>query len=79
MNSISGSTSKVEWDNEIYNQKHGFVFQYGASLLIDLLKPSKSERILNLRCGTGDFTSQIGLLCNQEIGVDWEINCNRES
>lgn len=70
MNSIFLPTSKVEWDAELYTQKHAFVFEYGASL-IDILKPTQSERILDLGCRTGELTSQIATRCNQVIGVDF--------
>ena len=69
MNLTCDSTSKIKWDAELYTQKHAFVFQYGSNL-IDILKPGKSERILDLGCGTGELTSQISSLCNQVIGVD---------
>jgi trans-aconitate 2-methyltransferase len=69
MNSNSLPASKVKWDAELYTQKHAFVFEYGANL-IDILRPTQSERILDLGCGTGELTSQISARCHRVIGVD---------
>lgn len=57
------------WNTELYNNKHGFVHQYGTQL-IDLLKPQKGERILDLGCGSGQLTAQIAQSGASVVGID---------
>lgn len=58
----------MNWNVALYNEKHGFVHQYGSQL-IDLLDPKKGERILDLGCGSGQLTSKISELASV-IGID---------
>lgn len=60
---------KPQWNSELYEQKHSFVWQYGESL-IDLLAPQPGESILDLGCGTGHLTAQIANLGCQVWGID---------
>jgi len=53
-----GDTFKQEWDVDLYQNQHNFVWEYGSSL-IDLLDPQASERILDVGCGTGVLTQEI--------------------
>ena len=48
------------WNTSLYENKHGFVWQYGEELL-ELLSPKVGERILDLGCGTGQLTEKIAL------------------
>ena len=57
------------WDAGLYDNKHAFVWQYGASL-VGLLAPKSGERILDLGCGTGHLTSQIAESGAQVVGLD---------
>jgi trans-aconitate methyltransferase len=57
------------WDAGLYDDKHAFVWQYGASL-VQLLAPKPGERILDLGCGTGHLTSQIAESGAQVVGLD---------
>ncbi len=48
------------WNTSLYENKHGFVWQYGEELL-ELLSPKVGERILDLGCGTGQLTEKIAI------------------
>lgn len=57
------------WDAALYEGKHAFVWEYGASLL-ELLSPKPGERILDLGCGTGQLTEKIAAKGAYAIGID---------
>jgi trans-aconitate methyltransferase len=57
------------WDPALYDTKHAFVWQYGASLL-ELLAPKRGERILDLGCGTGHLTAQLAERGALVVGID---------
>jgi len=57
------------WNAELYDQKHSFVFEYGKDI-VSLLAPQVGERILDLGCGTGHLTQQIGQAGAQVTGID---------
>ncbi|WP_200975685.1 class I SAM-dependent methyltransferase [Echinicola sp. 20G] len=61
--------SNPTWNPNLYNDKHSFVFAYGAQLL-ELLAPQKGERILDLGCGAGQLTHQISESGAKVIGLD---------
>jgi trans-aconitate methyltransferase len=46
------------WDASLYEERHSFVWKYGADVL-PLLAPRSGERILDLGCGTGHLTARI--------------------
>jgi trans-aconitate methyltransferase len=58
-----------EWNSNLYDQKHSFVFEYGQDLLT-LLMPQPGERILDLGCGTGHLTNQIAQAGARVLGLD---------
>ena len=66
------STVHTNWNPNLYDDKHAFVFKYGEDL-VDLLKPQKGERILDLGCGTGYLTSVIALSGASVVGIDNSI------
>lgn len=59
----------AEWDAHLYDTSLRFVADFGREL-IDLLKPSKDETILDLGCGTGDLTNEIASKGARVIGLD---------
>jgi trans-aconitate methyltransferase len=61
--------TKTDWDPELYEAKHSFVWQFGQDLL-ELLSPKPGERILDLGCGPGNLTQQIARSGAEVVGVD---------
>lgn len=59
----------MQWDATLYDQQHGFVSEFGASL-IDILEPVSGEKMLDVGCGTGDLTQQIFLRGVDITGLD---------
>ena len=57
------------WDSRLYESDHAFVWKHGAAL-VPLLNPRPSERILDLGCGTGQLTSEIGAAGAETLGID---------
>lgn len=58
-----------QWDAKLYDRNHVFVSEL-ATDLIELLAPKKSDRILDLGCGTGDLTNKIASQGVEVIGID---------
>lgn len=58
-----------KWDAELYDDKHSFVWKLAAGVL-ELLGAKPGERILDLGCGTGHLTAQIGAVGAHVTGVD---------
>lgn len=59
----------TNWNSNLYEDKHAFVWQYGEDLL-KLLNPKPGESILNLGCGTGQLTEKIALAGAKVMGID---------
>lgn len=62
----------ADWNANLYDDKHSFVFKYGEDL-VELLKPQPGERILDLGCGTGYLTSIIAASGAIVVGIDNSI------
>jgi trans-aconitate methyltransferase len=58
-----------EWNANLYDAKHAFVWKYGAEL-VALLAPRAGERILDIGCGTGHLTAQIADFGANVVGTD---------
>jgi trans-aconitate 2-methyltransferase len=63
------TTTPTAWDTALYDEKHSFVWKYGASL-IDQLRPATGERVLDLGCGTGHLTARIAEAGAEVVGID---------
>lgn len=66
---MSGSAEPAAWDPARYQDKHSFVWRYGANVL-ELLNPQPGERILDLGCGTGQLMAEIARSGAQVTGLD---------
>src|SRR3954469_12867827 len=61
--------TKKDWNPALYNDKHSFVYEYGANL-VSLLSPKEGERILDVGCGSGQLTNEIALSGAEVVGID---------
>ncbi|MGI4805013.1 MAG: class I SAM-dependent methyltransferase [Janthinobacterium lividum] len=59
----------MKWNAELYDQKHHFVYQYGANFL-EMLEVKSGENILDLGCGSGFLTNEIRKQGATVLGVD---------
>lgn len=66
---MGGSPSSSAWDAARYQDKHSFVWRFGADLL-ELLDPKPGERILDVGCGTGQLTNDIARSGANVTGLD---------
>ncbi len=62
-------TRQMVWNSTLYDDKHGFVADYGRDLL-DFIPGNKGLTILDLGCGTGTLTAQLSALGHQVTGID---------
>jgi trans-aconitate methyltransferase len=60
---------RSDWNANLYDAKHAFVWKFGADL-VPLLAPQSGERILDIGCGTGHLTAQIAESGAHVVGVD---------
>ena len=57
------------WNAELYEDRHSFVWKYGAEVL-SMLDPKPGERILDVGCGTGQLTAQLMEAGAEVVGLD---------
>jgi len=60
----------MQWNSDLYQDKHAFVFKYGEEVL-KLLTPQPGERILDVGCGTGHLTDLIARAGTAAVGIDY--------
>src|SRR5687768_6154786 len=58
-----------DWDPNLYQSAHAFVWQRAADL-IELLDPKSGERVLDVGCGTGQLTATIAERGAHVLGID---------
>jgi len=63
------SDRPANWNSELYQSSHSYVWQYGRDLL-GLLAPKPGERILDVGCGTGQLTAEVAAAGAEVLGVD---------
>ena len=61
------------WNANLYDQSHSFVSAYGQ-VLVELLKPTSGEQILDIGCGTGDLVNVIAEAGAHVTGIDASEN-----
>lgn len=59
----------MEWNASLYEQKHGFVAEYGKGL-VELVPPDSGQAVLDLGCGTGTLTRELAARAGRVVGVD---------
>ena len=62
-------SANQNWNSELYEARHSFVWQLGQGIL-ELLKPQAGEHILDVGCGTGQLTNEIASSGATVVGID---------
>ena len=63
------SSPTQQWNSELYQTSHSFVWQYGRDLLA-LLDAKPGERVLDVGCGTGQLTAEVAQSGTDVVGID---------
>ena len=59
----------MDWNAGLYEEKHGFVAEYGKGLL-GFVPLNPHQVILDLGCGTGTLTSELAARAGTVLGLD---------
>jgi trans-aconitate methyltransferase len=65
----AGTNPSMQWNSNLYDKKHDFVFKFGEDL-VHLLAPKPNEKIIDLGCGTGYLTNMIAEAGAEVTGID---------
>lgn len=66
---MNNNGKTMKWDSAFYQDKHGFVAEYGKELL-KYIFDSAPGHILDIGCGTGTLTGIMSGLGHQVTGID---------
>lgn len=69
---------KLDWNPNLYDNKHNFVAEYGKELL-EYIPNKKNQKILDLGCGTGSLTNELFNKSSNVIGIDGSLNMIEEA
>ncbi len=58
-----------DWNPDLYNDKHSFVYEFGSNL-IELLTLKNIDHVLNLGCGSGQLTNEISKHVKLVVGIN---------
>lgn len=59
----------MEWNAALYDKSHGFVAEYGRSL-VELVNRAEGQRILDIGCGTGTLSAELAAQGADVLGID---------
>ena len=59
----------MKWDAVLYQKRHGYVAEYGKSLL-EYVACNPEQSILDLGCGTGTLTHALSQRAGRVVGID---------
>ena len=59
----------MKWNSKLYNNNHDFVAEYGKGLL-EFVPEDKTQKILDLGCGTGVLTAELAQRGGYVLGID---------
>ena len=59
----------MEWNAALYDNSHGFVAEYGRSL-VELVNRTAGQRILDIGCGTGTLSAELAAQGAEVLGID---------
>lgn len=68
----------MTWDSGLYDDKHSFVWKLAVGVL-DLVKPQRNERILDVGCDTTHLTAKIASVGAIRTGIDLSLGMIRQA